>query len=101
MGDVEEIDESMLNVCEEFVCQFHNGKKVKLVNELRFDMFLTKYKTTDEQHLNKVKKIDASTLPTCFKEENRKNTLNLPTLEIINILKSTNSTYTRHIRMEP
>ena len=65
LGDVEEIDESMLNVCEEFVCLLYNGKKVKLVNELCFDMFLTKYKTTDEQHLNEVKKMDASSLPPC------------------------------------
>ena len=27
------------------------------------DIFLTKYKTTDEQHLNKVKKMDVSSLP--------------------------------------
>ena len=64
-GDVEEIDESMFNVCEKFVCQLDNGKKVKLVNEPRFDMFLTKYKTTDEQHFNEVKKKDASSLPPC------------------------------------
>ena len=103
LGDVEEINESMLNVCEEFVCQFYNGKKVKLVNKLRFDMFLTKYKTNDKQHLNEVKKMDASSLPPCqrVKGENRKNTLHLPTLKIINISKSTNSTYTRDIRMEP
>ena len=56
LGDVEEINESMLNACEEFVCQFYNGKKVKLVSKLRFDMFLTKYKTTDKQHLNEVKR---------------------------------------------
>ena len=65
LGNVEEINESMINVCEEFVCQLCNGKKVKLVNELHFDMFLTKYKTTDEQHLNEVKKMDAYSLPPC------------------------------------
>ena len=65
MGDMEEIDESMLNVCQEFVFRLYNGKKIKLVNDLCFDMFLTKYKTTDEQHLNEVKKIDASSLPPC------------------------------------
>ena len=102
LRDVEEIDESMVNFCEEFVCQLYDGKKVKLVNELRFDMFLTMCKTTDQQHLNEVKKMDASFLPpTRFKGENCKNTLYLPTLEIINISKSTNSTYTRDIRMEP
>ena len=65
MGDMEEIDESMLNVCQEFVFRLYNGKKIKLVNDLCFDMFLTKYKTTDEQHLNDVKKVDASSLPPC------------------------------------
>ena len=65
LGDVEEIDESMLNVCKELVCQLYNEKKVKLAIELCFDMFLTKYKTTDEQHLNEVKKMDASSLPPC------------------------------------
>ena len=65
LGDVEKIDESMVNVCKEFVCQFYTGMKVKLANELRFDMFLTKYKTTDEQHLNEVKKMGASSLPPC------------------------------------
>ena len=63
LGDVEKIDESMVNVCKEFVCQFYTGMKVKLANELRFDMFLTKYKTTDEQHLNEVIKMGASSLP--------------------------------------
>ena len=42
LGDVEKIDESMVNACKEFACQFYTGKKVKLANELRFDMFLTK-----------------------------------------------------------
>ena len=96
MGDMEEIDESMLNVCEEFVCRLYNGKKIKLVNDLCFDMFLTKYKTTHEQHLNEVKKIDASSLPPCqcvLKEK--------ILWEVINISKSTNSTYTKAIRMEP
>ena len=65
LGDMEEINESMLNVWEKFVCQLYDGKKVKLVIELRFDMFRTKYKTTDEQHLSEVKKMDASSLSPC------------------------------------
>ena len=40
LGHAEKIDESILNVFKEFVCQLYNGKNVKLVNKLRFDMLM-------------------------------------------------------------
>ena len=60
-----ETDINLSNAIEKFVCTMYGKKKFDHVDDVRYQIFLDKYKPL--KNLSNVKKLDGSMMPPCFK----------------------------------
>ena len=63
--DWDAITEEYTQVVKGFVCVMYGKKRFQSVNELRLELFLTKYNPSNDSLVDKVRKLDSATLPPC------------------------------------
>ena len=67
LGSQDEVPEDVMKKVNTFVCQLYGQKKATSVNDARFDIFMSKYKSKNANQLNFQKKLDTTHLPPCEK----------------------------------
>lgn len=67
LGDIENLDEQVLKLLEEFVCRLYK-KNVDNVDVARFNAFINCYNPKDNLFKEKIKTCDSTLLPPCQKE---------------------------------
>ena len=65
LGCREVVSEDTATEIEGFVCTLYGLKRLKSVDEARFELFQKKYKTSEEQTISFKNKLDSSYIPPC------------------------------------